>query len=338
MKDIAYNEGKSYVKDKDKALKTFTDYTLDKTQMMFTYEGLPETIPSEELEKILQSKGHCLITEVDGELYALSGSFGGEVDPYNRPKQYVVSNVALKLSKTYDIGDNCVLVKNDFNCVGLLPLITKYGALLTDGEISLNVATIISRISMLISAPDDKTKASAEIFIQKILDGDISVIGENSFFDGVKLQTMGIANTSYINQLIELIQYYKASFLNELGLQANYNMKRERLTVGEVLANIDNILPFVENMKHEREKAFSQLNSMFGTSITVDYNGVWKTNQEHSEQEEILADSDNLVDVSETEEPTETKEPTEEQTETEEPKEEQTETEEGEGENGEDKR
>ena len=105
---------------------------------------------------------------------------------------------------------------------------------------------------------------------------------------------MGVANTNYITQLIELIQYYKASFLNELGLQANYNMKRERLTVGEVLANIDNILPFVENMKHEREKAFSQLNEMFGTSITVDYNGVWKTNQEHSEQEELIADSDNL--------------------------------------------
>lgn len=294
MKDLAYSDGKGYVKDKDKALKTFTGYTLDKTQMMFTYEGLPETIPCEELEKILQSKGHCLIAEVDGKLYALSGSFGGEVDAYNRPTQYVVANVALKLSKTFDIGKDCVLVKNDFNCIGLLPVIQKYGALLVDGEISLNVATIISRISMLISAPDDKTKASADIFIQKILDGDITVIGENAFFDGVKLQTMGVANTNYINQLIELIQYYKASFLNELGLQANYNMKRERLTKGEVLANIDNILPFVENMKHEREKAFSQLNKMFGTSITVDYNGVWKTNQEHSEQEELLADSDNL--------------------------------------------
>lgn len=294
MKDLAYSDGKGYVKDKDKALKTFTGYTLDKTQMMFSYEGLPETIPCEELEKILQSKGHCLIAEVDGKLYALSGSFGGEVDAYNRPTQYVVANVALKLSKTFDIGKDCVLVKNDFNCVGLLPVIQKYGALLVDGEISLNVATIISRISMLISAPDDKTKASADIFIQKILDGDITVIGENAFFDGVKLQTMGVANTNYINQLIELIQYYKASFLNELGLQANYNMKRERLTKGEVLANIDNILPFVENMKHEREKAFSQLNKMFGTSITVDYNGVWKTNQEHSEQEELLADSDNL--------------------------------------------
>ena len=74
MKDLAYSDGKSYVKDKDKALKTFTGYTLDKTQMMFTYEGLPETIPSEELEKILQSKGHCLIAEVDGKLNALSGS------------------------------------------------------------------------------------------------------------------------------------------------------------------------------------------------------------------------------------------------------------------------
>ena len=54
MKDLAYSDGISYVKDKDKALKTFTGYTLDKTQMMINYEGLPETIQREEIEKILK--------------------------------------------------------------------------------------------------------------------------------------------------------------------------------------------------------------------------------------------------------------------------------------------
>ncbi|MGN0014472.1 MAG: hypothetical protein ACI37T_03540, partial [Candidatus Gastranaerophilaceae bacterium] len=120
-KTISYDIAKAYVKDKDKAINTFIETSLDKTQQIFSYENLPETIPQSELENILQTKGHCVIAEVDGNLYALSGGFSGENDVYENPRFYTVSNVALKLSKTYEIGVDCVLVKNDYNGVGLLP-------------------------------------------------------------------------------------------------------------------------------------------------------------------------------------------------------------------------
>ena len=78
---------------------------------------------------------------------------------------------------------------------------------------------------MLISASDDKTKQSADEFLKKILNGDFSVIGENSFFKGVSMQTANVSNSQYITQLVELVQYYRASMLNELGLNANYNIE-----------------------------------------------------------------------------------------------------------------
>lgn len=291
QKAITYELAQKLVKDKDTAINTFIETSLDKTQQIFKYGELPETIPQGELENLLQKYGHCIIVEHGGELYAITGGFSGENDVYNKPRFYTVSNVALGLYKTFEIGVDCVLVKNDFNCVGMLPIIQKYGVLLTDSEISLNLAAILSRITMLISAPDDKTKASADLFIQKILNGDFSVIGENGFFDGVKLQTGSVANTNYITQLIELIQYYKASFLNEIGLNANFNMKRERLNESEVLMNIDNLLPFIENMYSERCRAFEKVNEMFGTEIVVDYNGVWKTTHEHADKEEAFAET-----------------------------------------------
>lgn len=284
-KTISYDIAKSFVKDKDKAITTFIETSLDKTQQIFVYENMPETLPASEVENILQTKGHCIIAEHDGKLYAFSGGFSGENDVYENPRFYTVSNVALKLSKTFEIGVDCVLVKNDYNCMGLMPVIQKYGVLLLDSELSLNTAAILSRITMLISAPDDKTKASADLFIQKILDGDFSIIGENGFFDGIRLQTAGVANANYITQLVELIQYYKASFLNEIGLQANYNMKRERLIESEVAMNVDSLLPFIDNMFAERVKAFSKVNEMFGTEIVVDYNSVWKVTHEHSDNE-----------------------------------------------------
>lgn len=284
-KTISYDIAKSYIKDKDKAINTFIESSLDKTQQIFVYENMPDTLPSGEVENLLQTVGHCIIAEVDGKLYALSGGFSGENDVYNNPRFYTVSNVALNLTKTFEIGVDCVLVKNDYNCVGLMPVIQKYGVLLLDSELSLNTAAILSRITMLISAPDDKTKASADLFIQKILDGDYSIIGENGFFDGIRLQTAGVSNANYITQLVELIQYYKASFLNEIGLQANFNMKRERLIESEVAMNVDSLLPFIDNMFAERVKAFSKVNEMFNTEIVVDYNSVWKVTHEHSDNE-----------------------------------------------------
>lgn len=290
-KTISYDMAKAYVKDKDKAINTFIETNLDKTQQIFRYENLPETIPQSELENLLQVNGHCAIVKHNDKLYAIHGGFTGEEDVYGNQRFYMVSNVALNLYKTFEIGVDCILVKNDFHHVGLLPTIQKYGVLLLDSELSLNTAAILSRITMLISAPDDKTKASADLFIQKILNGDFSIIGENGFFDGIKLQTAGVANSNYIMPLIELIQYYKASFLNEIGLQANFNMKRERLNESEIAMNIDNLLPFIENMFAERSAAFEKVNEMFGTEIVVDYNGVWKTTHEHAESEETAANT-----------------------------------------------
>ena len=298
-KDITYKRFQSYVKDKDTAVNHYIDNYLTKTQSMFVYENLPVTIPQSELEHLLQTTGNCFVAEVNGELYALSGSTGGVNDAYNRPTQYIVANPALNLCKTYEIGKDGVLVKNDYYMNGLLPLIGKFAVLLTDSNISLNTAVILSRITMLISASDDKTKQSADTFMQKILDGDFSVIGESAFFDGVKLQTIPTGSSSQLMQLMEIIQYYKANLLNELGLNANFNMKRERLNRSEVSMNIDVLLPFVDNMLYERQQAVEAINEMFGTEITVDLHSSWKTTHEQNdelEQEVVTPKNEDTTD------------------------------------------
>ena len=298
-KDITYKRFQSYIKDKDTAVNHYIDNYLTKTQSMFVYENLPVTIPQSELEHLLQTTGNCFVAEVDGKLYALSGSTGGVNDAYNRPTQYIVANPALNLCKTYEIGKDGVLVKNDYYMNGLLPLIGKFAVLLTDSNISLNTAVILSRITMLISASDDKTKQSADTFMQKILDGDFSVIGESAFFDGVKLQTIPTGSSSQLMQLMEIIQYYKANLLNELGLNANFNMKRERLNRSEVSMNIDVLLPFVDNMLYERQQAVEAINEMFGTEITVDLHSSWKTTHEQNdelEQEVVTPKGEDTTD------------------------------------------
>lgn len=306
-KENIYQRFQSYVKNKDTAVMAFIENTLAKTQAMFVYEGLPDTVPAEELERLLQTEGNAFFAEVNGDLYALQGAAGGEPDPYNRPTIYTVANPALKLNKSYKIGVDGIFIKNDTNGNSLLPIIGKFAVLYTDGIISLNTASILTRITMLISASDDKTKQSADEFLKKILDGDFSVIGENAFFKGVNMQTAATSNTQYITQLVELVQYYKANMLNELGLNANYNMKRERLNTGEVAMNVDVLLPYVDNMLHERQKALKQVNEMFDTEITVRLGSSWYL--EHENYESLVTGVEVTTEEERENDPTNTENP-----------------------------
>lgn len=310
-KDNIYKLYQAQIRDKDTAVTEFMANTLAKTQSMFEYEGLPDSIPQKELERLLQTTGNAFVTSVDGVLYALSGGKGGEPDVYGRATLYTVANPALKLNKTYDIQKDGVLIENDSNGESLLPLIGRYAVLYTDGLISLNTASILTRITMLISASDDKTKQSADEFLRKIQDGEFSIIGENAFFKGVNMQTAPTTNSVYITQLIELVQYYKASMYNELGLNANYNMKRERLNLGEVSMNVDVLLPYVDNMLKERQNAVEKINAMFETEISVKLASSWGL--ERDNYNALAAD---LETAKENPDPTDEPDPTEETQET----------------------
>ena len=320
--DFTYNYFQRLTKDKDTAVKYYIDSTLNKTISMFHYENLPDTMPATELERILQIGGNAFITEVEGKIYALSGSAGGENDVYNNPTKYTVANPALNIAKEFTIGEDGILIKNDFLQSGLLPVIGKYAVLLTDVGISLNTVSVLSRLTMLLSASDDNTKKSCELFIEKILNGDFSVIGENAFLKGVNLQSIPSQHNSNITQLIELTQYYKSNLLCEIGLNSNFNMKRERLTETEVLLNNDELLPFVENMLTERRVAIEHVNEKFGTEISVELKSSWKTEHENNDKANEALETETEIEVvtretDETDENTETTE-TEETEETEE--------------------
>jgi hypothetical protein len=317
-KDILYSAFQTQVKNKDTAVQTFVERVLCMTSKMFEYDGLPDTIPPVELEKILQNNGNVGIAKVNGELYALDGSKGGNCDAYYRPKDYVVANPWLDLTKTFHIGEDIVVIENTPYGDSLLPIIGKYAVLYTDSVITLNLASILTRITMLISAGDDKTKQSAELFLEKILQGDFSVIGENAFFKGVNLQTPSQQSNQQIGQLIELIQYYKASMCNDLGLNANYNMKRERLNTQEVSMNIDALMPYVDAMLQCRTDGVKRINEMFGTEISVTLGSSWKLNHENylsllqsTEETHEHTDTEDMKETEETSETSETEETSE---------------------------
>ena len=78
-----------------------------------------------------------------------------------------------------------------------------------------------------------------------------------------------------LTELFEFEQYLKASLFNEIGLSANYNMKRERLTKSEVECNTDNLYPLPDEMLSSRREAIDKINNLFGTDILVEFSSSW---------------------------------------------------------------
>ena len=281
------------VKNKAINIRQNTDYTMAKILGMFKYSGLPETLPQEELEKILLCNGYAFITKHEGELYAFSGALGGELDAYYRPTKVIVANPWLKLNKNYDIRKDGVLIKNDSMLMGVKPLMEKWSTLLVENQITLNMQSINQRVLTILSASDDKTKESAEEFIKKIQNGDMSVITGNAMFEGVQSHSVGQTN-GRITDLIEYQQWLTSKLHMELGINDQGNMKRERLVTDEVRQSEEGLSILVDNMFVERELAVNLINEMFDTSITVEFDGVWKHKQ--AERDADLTINESIIE------------------------------------------
>lgn len=271
-------------RDKKTNVNNANNYVLAKTLSMFKWGGLPDTIPHRELERMLQTKGYAFITEVEGELYAFHGGLGGVPDAYNRPTEIVIANPALKFNKTLNIQEDGVLIHSDDMNMGIFPLVDKYNTLMVENDVTITIHGFNTRINTMISASDDRTKESADAFLKGIEDGNVASIGESAMFDGIKAHKGG--DNQPVTSLIELQQYMKASLHNEIGLSANFNMKRERLNSDEVQQNEDSTYPFVDNMLECRLEAIAKINEKYGTEITVEYGSIWATRNQEREQSE----------------------------------------------------
>lgn len=298
-KFYARGDSQDYVLDEQKSIAAYKGYMLNRLMKMFHYEGLPETIPQYMLEYYLLVNGSCVISEVEGKPYAFIGSFGGQPDPYYRPTLYVVANPALKFNKTFNLwntegemSEDVAFMRNDAMWMGLNPLMSRYATLLAENVITLRTADIMLRVVALLSAPDDKTKNAAEQYLKDLENGKLGVIGENRFFDGVKMQSPPSNNGSYLTQFIELQQYYKGSFFNEIGLSASFNMKREAIGEGEATLNEDTLAPLIDTMLECRQEDVSRLNDLFGLNIKVDFDSSWKQNIEETRLNMAVLESD----------------------------------------------
>lgn len=279
--------------DKASAIFNYVQYMFDRTNRMFRYKGLPDTIPEYILEYMLQIYGSVAVLEHEGELYAFRCNFGGPPDPYYRPTKAVIANPALNIDTMFRVVNNlppfdkatwekcppCVQFLNDSQIQGLLPLFTRYATQMAENDVSIRSAQINLRQQTVIVADTGPEIQSAESYIKNLEDGKLSSIQKRPFADGVKVMNGSTSQSNTVIQLIELHQYLKASWYNEIGLNSNFNMKRQYMSADEVNSTADIMLPLIDNMFFSRQQAVEAINKEFGTNISVEKDSAWEKKQ-----------------------------------------------------------
>ena len=266
------------------------DYMLIRCLEMFRYNNLPKSIPARTLELFLQTGGVVGWTDKpDGKLRVFFGGLGGEPDEYYRPTIFTLANPALKYSAELKIiwdegqeGDLVVML-NDGLRKGLLPLHRKFASQIVENDLSLKVSCINSRMPFLLSADDDRTRKSAEEYLRNIEEGKIGVVNNAAFLDGLQEHQLGNQTHMVFNQLVEHNQYIRSTWYAQLGLNSMFNMKKEAISDAEKQMSEDELLPLIDDMLHERQRALDIINEKFGTNITVEFNSSWEDNIEEVE-------------------------------------------------------
>ena len=250
------------------------DGVLNKTLTMFLYTNLPDTLPIEELEKILQLSGTGFVTMIDEQLVILKGAYSyDKVDIYNRPYQINCYLPDKKTYKMFNISDG-VIIKNDYLERGLLPIFKKWGYLINESELTLIIANRYKRMVKTFIANDDPTAESVRTYLTKVDNGESSVITSNILWESIKID--GESNTNTLHELIEYDNYIKSELYKEIGLYSNDNMKKERLISSEIENGMNSIYPLVDNMLNCRKNAILAINKKFNTNINVEFTSSWE--------------------------------------------------------------
>ena len=302
----------SILDNKQMLIDSYFKYMEIKTLEMFEWKNLPKTIPQRELELILQICRFAIFTKAptksDGDkLFVFYGGLGGMPNEYYQPTQAIVSNPYLRFSKVLNLDDyikddgNAVVGWNDGMHIGLFSLHNKYACLLAETDLTLKYQLINMRFNNVLTADDDVTKESLQKMYEDVADGTgFGIVVTKKFMSETNVDKIELRSQSHQMQLkdtIETKQYLMGSWYNELGLNANYNMKREAINESEADMNEDTLLPLIDNMLKQRKLIAKQLNEKFADILTdgeidVEISSSWqkirteiKTREEQQEAE-----------------------------------------------------
>lgn len=253
---------------------------------IFEYENMPSGISQREIELNLMMTGHAVVLpKKDGTLFTpLTSLFG--YNEYYQPTTAVFANPVVTTAKEYKIGSDCEVIYNNklkdslyyiHADSGLATFVSRYARQLADIESTINIYAVNSRLTSYPVTTDGSVTESLKAFFKNLVMGKRAIITDDTIIE--KFRNIDINRSAIrdgVNEWLIARDKILEQFYRDLGVQM-YNPKKAQVTDDEVESNTQLLLISTDDMLRERKEGLERVNNMFGTSISVNINPLFKT-------------------------------------------------------------
>lgn len=252
---------------------------------IFEYEGLPESIPSRELELLLILQGYATpFYDGDGYPVAIPTNIF-DFDKYYTPTSGTYGNAIIKTKPLYFQNNtkhtqNAVLMFNDDlqtnvfylrSDGALLSLIQRYARRMADLESSENIYTVKTRFGNAPVGSTDSVRNSIKNFINKIRGGSFETITDDSIISCFRTVDFGNATNENLMSFQTARDKILEQFFRDIGVKMA-NQKKAQVTNNEVESDEQLLLISLDDMLKTRKKGIEDFNKFFHTNATVRLN------------------------------------------------------------------
>lgn len=246
---------------------------LEYSTRLFTYEGLPESIPQHEIDVIAFLRGYCPIVKivengVEKWIAANSSGMYGLTD-YLDYYTKVNFNTPLHFGER-TIGKNAVIVRNTSIMLPLMMKIEHYAAELAHVDISIIAELVNNRTIDELEAINSAAAEGANEVYKMRYDGIPRAI-VNKGFSQYKHNFVNARSQNENSTLWELRNNILSGFLEEIGIKKSFD-KRERQITSEISSDDKMLNLNITDMLECRQKAMKELSTLTGYDITVTCN------------------------------------------------------------------
>lgn len=260
-------------------VKTGYDYwscvLLNKIIRLFKYEGLPDTIPAIELEKIMLLTGQAGITNTDkyGFVAVPTAAYGVGLYPSFYPRAIWATPL---VKGDGVVNRDLVLMRNDNGLHSVSDIINRYARLLSDVESTMSLTLVNVRQPALAAAPDEATAYSYQAVQLAMRLGHADAIMNRSILDDIKtIDAIHTVPPTLLTDIINAREELLSQFFAEFGV-ASRQTKRAPMTISEVESDVQVMTVNITDMLESRQESLDNLRIVYGIDATVEIHPAYK--------------------------------------------------------------
>lgn len=246
------------------------------------FDNLPEEIDDAFLRYQLLLYGKVLFFKHKNSHHVFWYSGTGIHNEYHIDKEFLVTNPWLDYPQSFTQkfqDSESVIIYSDINAyiensdTGLFDFISEYANIISAIDRSIYILAKNSRLIAFLTGQTMSFVESAKIAIDRVFKGDEAfAIMEESLLDSIKVNPIGEKTEYKLSELIKTRQYYVSEFMQKIGISANQNMKKERLTdnESELISSVSSIS--FDYICNNINSCLKKVNKLFNLNISCSIN------------------------------------------------------------------